>query len=307
MSSKDPYEILGVKKGASADDIKRAYRRLVKEYHPDHNPGNRNAERRFKEVQAAWEVLGDPKRRAEYDRYGAGGPPPNFQSWSGRGASPFGQGQVDFGNLGDLSGIFEQFFRRPAGRGGRRRAAGAEAAVGENIEHSVTISFEEAARGSSREVVLNDADGGVEKLSVKLPAGISDGQAVRVRGRGQVGPGGRGDLLIRARIQPHPYFRRDGLDILLDLPLTVPEAVLGARVDIPTLDGPTRLTVPPGASSGVRLRLRGKGIHDSRTGETGDLNAIVKIVLPREASARLRSLIEEATAEFGLGHLRSGF
>lgn len=301
MTTKDPYEILGVPRTASADEIKRAYRRLVKDVHPDHNPGDKNAERRFKDVQAAYEVLGDTKRRSEFDKYGAGGPMPDYQNWSHSGPqSQHGNVHVDFDSMGDLSSIFEQFFRRSGGRNGRRRSQAGEMPAGENIEHAVDISFEEAVRGTTREIAFQgEGRRVVERIEVKIPPGIGDGQAVRVKGRGQEGAGGRGDLIIRVRVLPHRYFRREGLDIYLDLPLTVPEAVLGTRVDIPTLDGTTRLVVPPGTSSGTKLRLRGKGVTDARGGNTGDLYAAAKISVPREPSARLRSTMEELRDEFG--------
>jgi DnaJ-class molecular chaperone len=301
MTTKDPYEILGVSRTATADEIKRAYRRIVKDVHPDHNPGDKNAERRFKDVQAAYEVLGDAKRRVEFDKYGAGGPVPDYRNWS-QGGHPGQQGNVhvDFDSMGDLSSIFEQFFRRSGGHNGRRRSQAVERPAGENIEHSVDVTFEEAVRGTTREIAFQgEGRRVVERIEVKIPPGIGDGQAVRVKGRGQEGAGGRGDLIIRVRVLPHRYFRREGLDIYLDLPLSVPEAVLGTRVDIPTLEGMTRLVVPPGTSSGTKLRLRGKGVTDARGGTTGDLYAVVKISVPREPSARLRSSMEELRDEFG--------
>jgi len=301
MTTKDPYEILGVSRTATADEIKRAYRKLVKNLHPDHNPGDKNAERRFKEVQAAYEVLGDPKRRDEFDKYGAGGPMPDYQQWT-RGA-PHGQGRnvhVDFDSMGDLSSIFEQFFRGAGGRNGRRRAAPVEMPPGENIEHAVNISFEESLHGTTREIAFQGENRRViERIEVKIPPGIGDGQAVRVKGRGQEGAGGRGDLIIRVHVLPHRYFRREGLDIYLDLPLTVPEAIAGTRVDIPTLEGTTRLVIPPGTSTGTKLRLRGKGVKDARGGATGDLYAVAKISLPREPTDRLRSAVGELRDEFG--------
>jgi DnaJ-class molecular chaperone len=302
MTTKDPYEILGVSRKATADEIKRAYRRLVKDLHPDHNPGDKNAERKFKEVQAAYEVLGDPKRRDEFDKYGAGGPIPDYQQWS-RGA-PHGQHgnvHVDFDSMGDLGSIFEQFFGRSAGRqNGRRRSQAAHMPPGENIEHAVDISFEESLRGTTREIAFQGENQRVvERIEVKIPPAIGDGQAVRVKGRGQEGGGGRGDLIIRVRVLPHRFFRREGLDIYLDLPLTISEAVLGTRVDIPTPEGTTRLVVPPGTTSGTKLRLRGRGVTDARAGQTGDLYAVAKISVPREPSARLRSAMEELGDEFG--------
>jgi len=297
VATKDPYEILGVSRTASQEEIRRAYRRLAKAWHPDRNPGNPQAEQRFKEVQAAYEVLGDAEHRAQYDRFGAGGPRPEFHAWTA-GGTPFEQVRFDFGS--DLSDIIEQFFQRAAGprvrtRAGRRAAR----ARGADVEHAIDLSFEEAARGAVREVHLQVINGRHEPEHVRfrVPAGIEDGQRVRVRGKGQEGAAGRGDLLITCRVHPHPYFRREGLDILLDVPLTVAEAALGTKVEIPTLEGPTRVTVPPGTSSGTKLRLRGRGIRSARTGETGDMYAVVRVALPRQLSPRARELIEQLSRE----------
>jgi DnaJ-class molecular chaperone len=301
MNEKDPYEILGVSRTATQDEIKRAYRRLAKQLHPDRNPGDKTAERKFKEVQAAYEVLGDAERRAQYDRFGAGGPMPDFQTWSAGGPTPFEGVEFDFGDLGDLSSIFEQFFRRPRGRGRRRsRAAAQQPAVrGPDIEHVVDLAFEEAARGARRQIMLQSTvtNAPPERIEFRIPPGVTDNQRVRIAGKGRSGPGGRGDLMIRCRVHPHPYFRRDGYDVLLDLPLSVAEATLGAKIEIPTLDGITRLTVPPGTPSGVKLRLRGKGIHNQRDGTTGDMYAITRVMVPRELSPRARELIEQLDHE----------
>ncbi len=307
MDHKDPYEILGVPRNASQDEVKRAYRRLAKELHPDRNPGNKAAEAKFKEVQAAYEVLGDPQRRAQYDRFGAGGPTPDFQTWTTGGPSPFEGVDFDFGSIGDLSSIFEQFFRRPGARGRTRRSSQRPAPRGADIEHTIDLSFEEAVRGTSRQIKLSASGGSAlsERIEFRVPAGVADGQRVRVKGKGHEGPGGRGDLMIRCRIGPHPFFRRSQNDILLDLPLTVSEAVLGAKIDIPTLDGLTRVTVPPGTSSGTKLRLRGKGVRDQRSGVTGDLYAVTRVVVPKEVSSRGRELLDELTGELNQ-HPRAG-
>ncbi|NLG42002.1 MAG: DnaJ domain-containing protein [Phycisphaerae bacterium] len=304
MNNKDPYQILGVARNASPEEIKRAYRRLAKEYHPDRNPQNKEAaERKFKEVQAAYEVLGDPERRAQYDRFGAGGPRPEFHTW-GRGRpaeQPFGV-EFDFGDLGDLTSIFEQFFQRGPGRVGERRGArrtrvrGAELPRGADIEYPVEISFDESLHGTKREVVLQGPEGS-ERLEVRIPAGVNDGQRIRVPGRGQPGAGGRGDLLIRVKIRPHPYYRREGLDVVMDLPVTLSEAALGARVELPTPEGRTIVSVPPGTASGTKLRLRGRGAHDARRGTRGDLLAAVRIIPPKTLTPRARELLESLSRE----------
>ena len=304
MNRKDPYKILGVSRTASQDQIKRAYRRLAKEHHPDRNPGDQGAEQRFKEVQAAYEVLGDAQRRTQYDRFGAGGPTPEFHTWSTSRGTPFADTDFDFSSLGDLTGIFEQFFSSGSGaRGRRRRTASRPRPRGVDIEHAVELSFEEAAGETVREVMLTARGGRAarpERIEFRVPAGVADGQRIRVKGKGQDGPGGRGDLMILCRIRPHPYFRRDGLNVLLDLPLTIREGALGAKVDIPTLDGITRVTVPAGTSGGTKLRLREKGIRDQRTGKTGDMLVAVRIQLPKSMSPKAHKLLDELESELDL-------
>ncbi|MCG3127877.1 MAG: Curved DNA-binding protein [Phycisphaerae bacterium] len=296
-SRKDPYQILGVDRSADAEQIKRAYRKLAKQYHPDRNPDDKTAEERFKQVQAAYEVLGDERRRRQYDQFGAGGPPPDINGWEPHFDSRNGNFTVS--DFGDLSSIFEQFFTRGGAGGGTRRASVRRGGrVGEDVRHTVELTFEEGVRGTTREVELQIEGESPERLKFRIPAGVEDGQRIRLRGKGQEGRGGRGDLIIECRILPHAYFRREGLNVLLDLPLSVKEAVLGARVDVPTLDGPTTLIVPPGTSSGSKLRLRGKGIASNRTGETGDMIAVVKIMIPRNGSENASRLVEALDREW---------
>jgi curved DNA-binding protein len=302
--SKDPYEILGVSRSATQDEIKKAYRRLAKQYHPDRNPNDKTAEQRFKEVHAAYEVLGDPERRAQYDRFGAGGPAPDVRTWTtgGRGGVRFEDIPFDFeglGGLGDLTSIFEQFFARGGPARTRRRSGGARSAAlrGADLEHEVELSFEEALRGAVREVLLSGSDSHSERIQFRVPPGVHDGQRIRIRGKGQEGPGGRGDLMIRCHIRPHPYFRLEGRDILLDVPLTLTEAALGTQVEIPTLEGTAVVKVPPGTSSGTKLRLRGHGVPQP-TGPRGDMYAIVQIHAPKAVSSRARALLTELEGEF---------
>jgi curved DNA-binding protein len=299
MSSKNPYEILGVSRTASQDEVKRAYRRLAKEHHPDRNPGNKAAEQRFKEIQAAYEVLGDPQRRAQYDRFGAGGPTPEFRSWSTRGDDDTVGVHFGFDSLGDLGSIFEQFFRRGSQGGGgyATRVGGSSSARGGDLEHSVDVSFEESIRGTTREVHLRGADGTSERIEFRIPPGVTDGQRIRVRGRGNPGPGGRGHLIIVCHVRPDAHLRREGRDLVVDLPVSFPQAALGGSAEVRTLDGPVRIKVPPGASSGTRLRLRGKGVPDPRGGKPGDLYAVVQVTVPRELSETARELIRRLEAE----------
>jgi DnaJ-class molecular chaperone len=287
----DYYEILGVKRDASEEAIKKAYRKLARQYHPDRNPGDKQAEARFKEVQDAYDVLSDKTKRANYDRFGSaepgagfrGGPGATTFHWGGPGGQQVDPGQAEeilrqfFGggsgaDMGGLGGVGDLFGRRP--RGGRARRPEPAA-----VESEVTIPFLTAALGGS---VALEVDG--RELAVKVPAGVEDGQALRLQGQG---PGGS-DLHLKLRVAAHPYFRREGKDVILDVPLALPEAVLGTKVDVPTLDG-SRLTVtvPAGASSGKRLRLRGKGIHG------GDQYIEIKVMVPAAKDERSRQLIEE--------------
>jgi DnaJ-class molecular chaperone len=296
---RDYYDVLGVKRDASEDEIKKAYRKLARQYHPDRNPGDKQAEARFKEVQAAYDVLSDKAKRTQYDRFGfvgpeegmGGGPHGQTFHWgSGPGGAGFeGFDPEDANELlrrmfgGDAA---EAFGRASRGRGRRgRRAAPAE------VETEVSIPFLAAAVGGPITLRLDGRE-----LEVKVPAGVEEGKKLRLGGQG---PGGA-DLLVKLHIQPHPYFRREGNDIFLDVPLSLAEAVLGTRVDVPTLEG-TKLTVkvPPGTSSGARLRLRGKGIRG------GDQYIEIKVAVPTPKDDRSRELIEEF-ARLNPQHPRDG-
>jgi DnaJ-class molecular chaperone len=291
----DYYETLGVQRNASDNEIKQAYRKLARKYHPDRNPGDKQAESKFKEIQEAYDVLSDTTKRSQYDRFGkaglgagaqnARGGPGGFHFEWGPGPGGFQQ-EMDPGQAAEM---FRQFFggggsgpvdmdsifgqpRTRSGRGRRRAPA-------EEVETEVSIPFVTAALGGA---VTLQVDG--RELSVKVPAGVEEGQALRLQGQA---PGG-GALKLKLRIEPHPYFRREGKNLVLEVPLSLPEAVLGTKVDVPTLDS-TRLTVkvPPGASSGTRLRLRGRGIAG------GDQYIEIKVVVPAAKDDRSRELIEE--------------
>jgi DnaJ-class molecular chaperone len=281
---RDYYEVLGVKKDASESDIKKAYRKLARQHHPDRNPGDKQAETRFKEVQEAYDVLGDKTKREQYDRFGFAG---MGAGGAGGGQGPFrpGGGAQGFEFQGfnpeDLASIFGAFGAGgdsggPFGRRGRGRG---RAAPPEDAEAEVSIPFLKAALGGS---VSLSIDG--RQIDLKIPAGVEEGKKLRLAGQA---PGG-GDLLARVKIEPHPYFRREGHNIVLEVPLSVSECILGTKVDVPTLDG-THLTVkvPPGTSSGARLRLRGKGIAG------GDQFIEIKVVVPKPADERSRELVEE--------------
>lgn len=294
MAESDYYKVLGVSREATADEIRRAYKKLARENHPDMKPNDKAAAERFKEVQEAYGVLSDPTKREQYDRYGSafkqagrGG-----QAWTGGGAGPidlgdlFGSGGIDLGDL----------FGGAGGFGGGRR--GPRPMRGRDVTSNITVPFLVAAEGGQHEIQVN-REGKVERLSIKIPAGVPDGGTIRLAGQGEPGMNGGppGDLLIGVRIAPHPHFRRDGNNLLIDLPVTPAEAALGAKIEVPTLtEGNVLLTVPPGTSSGAKLRLRGKGIPDQKTRQRGDQFAIIKIVVPRDLSPEARELYERLSS-----------
>jgi curved DNA-binding protein len=299
---RDLYEILGVPRTATADEIKKAYRRLAKQYHPDVNPGNKAAEEKFKEVTAASEVLSDEKKRRLYDEFGPDALRTGFDEkraeeyrrWKSQGAPPgampfdFGDfATVDVGDFGsfDFGSIFGDLF---GGGGARRRRAGPFPRPGASAEAEMAVDLRDAVLGAERDIRV---DG--RTLRVKIPPGVTDGSQIRLAGQGGPGQhgGAAGDLFLRVRLRDHPFVRREGKDLFVDLPVTVPEAVRGAEVTLPTFEGPVRLTVPAGSQTGRQLRLRGRGLPDLRGGERGDLHAVVRIVLP-PASERLRSAVE---------------
>jgi curved DNA-binding protein len=287
----DYYETLGVARDASEDDIRRAYRKLARENHPDVSK-EQGAEDRFKEISEAYEVLRDPEKREKYDRFG--------QNWkagqdvsgasgfdgSGGGQGGFGDGvRVEFGDGADFSDFFEGFFGRRGGRGGFGGFGGGGFTTrGSDAEAVLELSLEEAARGGRRKITLGDG----RDYDVNIPAGVRDGQRIRLAGEGGGGSGGgpAGDLLLRVRIRPDPRFGVEGSDLHTDLPVAPWEAALGAEVELPTLTGRTRLRVPAGSSCGRKLRLRGEGLGD------GDLYAHVQIKVPKELSPEERQLFE---------------
>ena len=319
MAKRDYYEVLGVSKSANADEIRKAHRKLALKYHPDRNRDNKGAEERFKEIQEAYDVLSDATKKANYDQFGhagvgAGGPNGDpaeafRRAQQGRGggrttwrASPnvsvedFDPSQMGGGDFGD---IFEQLFgggggaRRPGATRGRGRAP---APRGKDVEHTVQLSFEQAARGSTLPLQITRGADQAETIEVKIPPGVKDGSRIRIKGRGEQAGGEPGDLFIVTRVTPHPYFRREGLDIYIDLPLSMYEAILGSRVSVPTLDGAVTLTTPPGASSGAKLRIKGRGVE--RGAEKGDQYAVIKIIVPKNLSEDDQKLITELQSKY---------
>lgn len=298
MPDRDYYEVLGVARDASPDAVKKAYRKLARQHHPDVNPGDKSAEKNFKEVQQAYDVLSDQEKRAMYDRYGAAGfegmgaagPRASASEWSERFGGG-GQQNVDFseffGGGGEGGGLFEDLIGRM--RGGSRPRQG------QNVEAHLSIPFLTAARGGQTSITVQRGDGRQENLTVKVPPGVDEGSKLRLKGQGEPGPKGSpaGDMTIILSIEPHPYFRREGRDILVDVPLTIAEAVLGARVEVPTLDGMKPVPIPAGTSSGQKLRLKAQGVSGPGGKPDGDLFVVVKIVVPKGIDDESKRLIQE--------------
>ncbi|HEX2842012.1 DnaJ C-terminal domain-containing protein [Hyphomicrobium sp.] len=283
----DPYEILGVPRGATDEQIRRAYLKLVKELHPDVNP-SKTAEERFKKVTAAHDILGDTDRRRQFDagEIDASGEPrrPAWRS-QGAGAAGRGRGGPIFEDFGD---VFSDLFSGGGRAGGARSGFSTR---GRDVRYTLDVDFLEAVQGAKKRVTLPDA--GV--LDLNVPEGVSDGQVLRLRGRGEAGSAGgeAGDALVEIRVRPHRDFRREGDDILVDLPITIDEAVLGGKVEVPTASGRVQLTIPKGTSSGQVLRLKGKGVRNATTGATGDELVTIKIVLPDAIDEGLSYFLSE--------------
>jgi DnaJ-class molecular chaperone len=285
----DYYEVLGVQRKASQDEIQKAYRTLARKYHPDLNPDDKKAAERFKKVQLAYDVLGDADKRKKYDQFG-----PAFEQMGAAGWPPQGAGggagpqfqDIDFSQMfgggGQVPGGFEDILRQFTGgaaTGGGRRRRGRTPMRGADVAAEIEIPFNLAITGGTYEVSFR-REGNAETISIKIPAGIGDGKQMRLRGKGEPGPadGPSGDLLLTVRVAPHPHFTRRGNDLEVKVPVTFAEAALGGKVDIPTPRGTIALAIPAGSSSGKRLRVRGMGVQ-SNTGENGDLYAEVQIVL----------------------------
>ena len=363
---RDYYEVLGVSKGASEDELKKAYRRLAKKYHPDLNPGDKAAEASFKEVNEAYEVLSDKDKRARYDQFGHAGVDPNFNPGGGFGG--FG-GFTDMGDI-DLGDLFGSFFGGGFGGGGGSRRNAPQ--KGETVRAGVTITFEEAAFGCEKEVTVSRTEqcdvckgtgcapgttaeicpdchgsgtvriqrggggfsfstttscpkcrgtgkiihqpcktcggGGTvrkqKKLAVTIPAGIDDGQAVSLRGQGGAGRNGgpAGDLLIGVTVKPHPIFRREGTSVYMDQPVSFVQAALGAELEIPTLDGKVKWTLPEGTQPGTTFRLNGKGIPGLGGRGRGNQYVTVKVQVPTNLNKEQKEALRAFAAAMGEEH-----
>jgi|SRR5271165_498644 len=288
--NQDLYALLGVKRTASNDEIRRAYRKLAKDLHPDQNKNDPKAEEQFKRVSAAFAVLGNPEKRKRYDAgeidaMGNERTNPFYRDYA---AGDAGRGGYDAGgfNTGgsDFSDLFGDLF-------GRRGPGGAFTMRGMDYRYNLEISFLEAVNGTKKRVQFPDN----ETLDIQVPSGVETGQTLRLKHKGGpgAGRGEAGDALIELKVAPHPVFGRDGDNITLEVPITLNEAVLGARIEVPTIDGRVTVTVPKSASSGQVLRLRGKGVKNSRSSSQGDQLITLKIVLPASVDSELERFMQD--------------
>jgi molecular chaperone DnaJ len=322
MAMKDPYEVLGVSRTASDAEIKKAYRRLARKSHPDVNPGDTSAHNRFQEIASAYEVLKDPKKKERFDRFGDTGEPPVPGSGPFRGGpvpqgpfgqdfrqEPFGKGATGGGGFrwsGDVSDLFSDLFSGGGGGIGLGEDEDAAAAITIPFRDAVlggTVSFSariprrcSRCRGTGRagKSVCPACHGSgslveTESLTVRIPAGVDTGARIRVPGKGRTE---NGDLYLSLTVEAHPYFSRKGDDIVAEVPVTVPEAYLGAEIEVPTVRGPVRARIPSGTVSGQRFRLKGRGVENLRTGTTGDHYYTVRVVAPTVQSEEGRHLVE---------------
>ncbi|MDZ4317325.1 MAG: J domain-containing protein [Phenylobacterium sp.] len=293
--ARDPYQELGVSRGAGEDEIRKAFRNLAKKHHPDANPGDKAAEERFKRVSAAFDILGDPDKRKKFDAgeidadghetgrgFGGGWSPGGFEG--GR----RGQTRAETFDGVDLGDILGEMF---GGRGGGARGPGAGfgggLARGADVRAKLEIDLEEAIAGGKKRIAFSDG----RTIDVTIPKGAGEGQTLRLKGQGSPGRAGPGDAFIELTVRPHPIFHREGDRLVMDLPVTVYDAVLGGKVEAPTPEGPVTLTVPKGANAGAMLRLKGRGLPDA-AGQRGDLLARLVITLPDKPDAELTAFAE---------------
>jgi curved DNA-binding protein len=307
MRKADPYDVLGVNRSASEKEIKKAYRRLARRYHPDLNKSGKEAEIKFKEVQEAYEILSDTQRRRNYDAYGHDGFAGNFNNFSSSGAGPFfgakfgrpganfgsfygaprgGQFEQGFSGSSTFDDVISELFRGSSGRRGRKH----EPESGSDVEHRIIIEFEHAYRGAWVSVsVLN------RTIDVHIPPGVDTGSKIRVGGQGALGSRGgpAGNLILNITVKPHLFFRREGLHIHMPVPISIGEAILGAEVEIPGPDGALFLKIPPGTQSGTVFRFKGKGFPSVKNTEKGNLYATAHIQVPDKLDMTSRELLKE--------------
>jgi len=307
---RDYYDILGVSRTVSKEDIKKAYRKLARQYHPDLNPENKEAEEKFKEIQEAYEVLSNDDQRKTYDMFGAA----DYRPGAGRGRTArsgfedLPGFEFSFGNISGFNELFKDIFGDIGGPRRRTRARGRD------VNYILEIDFDTSIKGGIKDLSITKETSGrpieTETISVRIPGGIDTGSRVRVPGKGQPGIGGgpRGDLYLTIKVTPHPLFQRNGDNIFLELPITIFEAMLGSQTSVPTIDGTTAvITIPPGVQNGTKLRLKGKGVPNPRTKTRGDQFVVVKVVIPKKITKEVKEKIEDLSETLQYdprGHLR---
>lgn len=302
MPKKDFYSILGVSRTATADELKKAYRKLAMKFHPDKNPGDKKAEEKFKELSEAYEVLSDPKKREMYDQFGSTGAAGGFGQGGFGGAGGFGGfGQGGFGGGGpqpDYQDLFADIFGDVFGGAGRAGGGRNRKQKGADLRYTLGVSFEEAATGCEKTIHFvrtRNAKDDSAKISVKIPAGVKNSQRLRLANEGDSGinGGGNGDLFVIVNVVDHPLFRREDDDVILDLPVSFTDAILGTEIEIPTLFSKAQIRIPPGTHSGQNLRLKGKGFP--RVGGFGSGDMLVKILVdtPTNLDRKQRELLEQ--------------
>lgn len=286
------YDILKVPKDASTEDIKRSYRKLARQYHPDLNPGDKAAEEKFKTISEAYDVLSDAEKRSQYDQFGQYWQQQGFQKasrpqatkkWGGQ-TNPFASDKVDFSEFADFQEFLDQLLERPQSKNKRKGSKVKTPRVGRrDAEARLTLPLEKAYTGGRERIRLEDG----RSLEVNMPMGMISGQRIRLKGQGTAG----GDLYLKIEVSPHAFYRLEGNDIVCELPITCAEAILGGQIEAPTLDGWVKVTIPPGVRSGQRLRLGGKGYpHDG--GKRGDQLVEIRIESPKNISSQERELYE---------------
>ena len=301
-TEKDLYAVLGVPRNATQDQIKKAYRDLARKHHPDMNQGDKESEEKFKEIQHAYETLSDSEKKKSYDMFGT----------SGFGGQRTGGGSYRQYSRGfpDIDEIFKDIFSQGGGAYGMGGAGGnfgdifdfgnvrQQPRKPKNIQHTVTLDFETAVKGGEKELLVKSPEGGIKKITVKIPAGVKTGSKVRLPGKGEQMNSMAGDLILEIKVLSHPVFKRENDDIYIDLPLTVYEAALGTLIDVPTIESPVKLTIPPGVGSGTKMRLREKGAKNPKTGKRGDQFVVVQIAMPKESNEYMKKLMDEIKEKY---------
>ena len=294
-TEKDPYSVLGVTRNATQDQIKKAYRDLARKHHPDMNQGDKRAEEKFKEIQQAYEILSDSEKRKNYDMFGTsdfGGQRPTGGSYRqySRGFPGIDEIFKDFFSQGGASsatmgGSFGDIFDFGEARRQQRRP--------KTISHSITLDFKTSVKGGEKELIIKSPDGKTKIVTVKIPAGVKTGSKIRLPSKNQ-----QEDIVIEIKVLPHPVFRREADDIYIDLPLTIYEAALGTHIEVPTIESPVKLTIPPNVKSGIKMRLKEKGVKNPRTGKRGDQFVILQIAMPEESDKRITNLMNELKEKY---------